>query len=780
MHGNRLRKLLDADQPSLRTQILISWPSITTRTTVHRIRITVFMTFCCLFGFSRGTSAENVTLTYDDLIQRLVDLEALSVLPNPGEKCAQESSTDRRCRFDVERDVYLDWDANLDNGQSITRMENGKVVLAEMAGPGCIWRIWSGEPARKNVQMILDGADVPALDLPFKQYFDGTAEKWPPISNRKIEYPPGADPKVSANLRTEIIGPVKGSALYHNASSGWNCYIPIPFQKSCKILADPWIPPYNRDGWGMFFTFTHSRFPEGTVVPTFTGDLAPEDRRALDAVNDFLAQCGADPAGQRPGQEFIARRIEVKPGETTTLADIQGARAITTLKIKPSLPKHPADRDVLRKLALQITWDDDAKPSVWSPLGDFFGTSPGLNKYRSLPLGMTDDGIYSYWYMPFATRGRVELINDDTKAHDVSFSITHAPLTRPIEQLGRFHAKWHGDTGMDPKRPFDWPMLRTRGRGRFCGVLLNIWNPVRGWWGEGDEKFFVDGEKYPSTFGTGSEDYFGYAWANRVPFQNAFHSQTVSLDRSLKDTGAHELQSLNRWHIADNVPFQTSFEACIEKFRPNFFPTRYNAVSYWYLAPGGDDPYDSVAVEERMKYMNQPDIPAAERFGYFTKKAYDRPIEVGEPNVARHGNCEEWNANQPLGWGTYTGGGVPTISKESSAPYVTAGKHAIKIHAQPAVCGLMKVDRVEPLSAYKVMVDTTVVSGKAKIQINMNDIGVLWGFFLEDGGPKTTEFIVTAGTKASQMDVFIMGVEKNTLFYIDNFRIYKIADLQAD
>jgi hypothetical protein len=581
-------------------------------------------------------------------------------------------------------------------------------------------------------------------------------------------------------MRTDVIGPVKGSALFHNASSGWNCYIPIPFQKSCKILADPWIPPYNREGWGMFFTFTHTRFPEGTVVPTYTRDLGKEGRAALDAVNDFLARCGTDPAGERQGQSVLNRGIEAKPGVTTLLADIKGARAITALKIKLPLPKLPADREILRQLVLQITWDDDRKPSVWSPLGDFFGTSPGVNKYRSLPLGMTDDGFYSYWYMPFATRARVELINDDSRAHNVTVSITHAPLSRPVDELGRFHAKWHGDTGMDPKRPIDWPMLKTRGRGRFCGVMLNIWNPVRGWWGEGDEKFYVDGEKYPSTFGTGSEDYFGYAWANRLPFQNAFHNQTVSLDRSLKDSGPHELQSLNRWHVADNVPFQTSFEATIEKFRPNFFPTRYNSVAYWYLAPGGDDPYDALAVEERVQYLNQPDIPAHERYGYFTRKAYDRPIKPGEPNAARHGNCEEWKDEQPLGWGTYTGGGVPTVSMETSSPYVTDGKHAIKVHAKPAVCGLLTVNAVEPLSAYKVMVDTTVVSGKAKIQINMNEVGVLWGLYLPEGGPKTTDLIVTTGAKDTQMDMFIMGVEEDTLYYVDNFRLVKIADLEAD
>ena len=93
-------------------------------------------------------------------------------------------------------------------------------------------------------------------------------------------------------------------------------------------------------------------------------------------------------------------------------------------------------------------------------------------------------------------------------------------------------------------------MLHTQGRGRFVGVELHVWNPRGGWWGEGDEKFYIDGEKFPSTFGTGSEDYFGYAWCNPTEFQNCYHNQT----RNPNNRGHI---SVNRWHITDNLPFQT-------------------------------------------------------------------------------------------------------------------------------------------------------------------------------------------------------------------------------
>ena len=162
--------------------------------------------------------------------------------------------------------------------------------------------------------------------------------------------------------------------------------------------------------------------------------------------------------------------------------------------------------------------------------------------------------------MPFGKSAVVELINQDQKPRDVEFQVTHAPLERPFEGLGHFHCKWHRDTvEMPQERWLDWAMLQTEGRGRFCGVMLHVWNPRGGWWGEGDEKLFVDGEKFPSTIGTGSEDYFGYAWCNPNLFQRPFHCQTMDQ----KNKGH---QSVFRWHLVDNVPFQKSFEAYIEKY----------------------------------------------------------------------------------------------------------------------------------------------------------------------------------------------------------------------
>jgi hypothetical protein len=196
-----------------------------------------------------GTIVPASALEYADLANRLVDLEGLAVLPARGEQCAQWSSYDRRSRYDAAADTYIDWGANGD-GYGVIRSEGDTVVLAEMEGPGCIWRIWSADPGDGHVKIYLDGSLEPAIDLPFKAYFD--------LKHEPFVYP----------------------ALVYTAALGRNSYVPIPYRKSCKVVAE--------NGWGRYYHFTYSSFPKGTVVPTFQGALTAEEKTSLSRVDELL------------------------------------------------------------------------------------------------------------------------------------------------------------------------------------------------------------------------------------------------------------------------------------------------------------------------------------------------------------------------------------------------------------------------------------------------------------------------------------------------------------
>ena len=433
-----------------------------------------------------------------------------------------------------------------------------------------LWRTWAATASSGHVKIYLDGATTPTVDLPFTSYFDGQTA---PFNRPNIDYIPSA------------------------AAHGFDNYTPIPFQKSCKVMAEK--------GWGQYYQFTYTQFPPDTVVPTFNMNLSAEDSAALDQADKILGQSGQNPVPDLPGAKTDSVPITAGAGQSMTVADLSGAGAITALKVKLDLPKDPeAQRILLRQLTVSITWDGDANPSVWSPLGDFFAYVGGADTFQSLPVGLTSDGtFYSYWYMPYGQMAHIEVGNDGPAPVAMTWEVSHAPLDQPIANLARFHAKWHRDAFLPDRQDRwpDWTLLTTQGTGRYVGTHLHGWNPRGGWWGEGDDKFFIDGEKFPSIFGTGSEDYFGYAWSSAGHFSRPYHNQI------LNENNAGHLDD-NRWHISDSVPFQTSFEGIIEKYYPNERSTLYAAESFWYLNATGTDPYKSVPVADRVDYWVRPQI----------------------------------------------------------------------------------------------------------------------------------------------------------------------------
>jgi hypothetical protein len=565
--------------------------------------VSLFMLLVMAFASSRAVSAEN--LTYKDLVKRYTDLEHLAVLPDAGEKGAMWSSWDRASTYDEASGKYVNWFANAD-GTGFIRKEDTKIVMAEMDGPGCIWRIWSAGPGGGHVKIYLDGAPEPTVDMPFGDYFSG--------NNAPFNYK---------------------SLSYYTWASGGDLYMPIPYQKSCKIVAD--------EKWGEYYHITYSSFPKDTTVPTFKKDMAPEDVAALKELDDFFAnKLGENPGGIRKGEKTVEKTAKVKPGQSVKIAELKGARAITAIKCKMDFKDRGSQMAPLRELAMRITWDGQKEPAVWCPLGDFFGTAPGRNYFKALPLGMTTNGFYSYWYMPFAKSAVVELVNDGKVEQTAKFSITHAPLTRSFDGLGHFHAKWHRDIFQLPEdRKIDWTILKTTGRGRFLGMMLHVLNKG-GWWGEGDEKFYVDNEKYPSTFGTGSEDYFGYAWCNPTWFVKALHGQTMT-----EQNAGH--QSIYRWQIPDNVPFHTAFEGYIEKYCGNDFPTLYACVTAWYLSPDGVDPIGTSTAADRTEYVKWPprDVAGFTVLGSTAGGAICQILGEDKPGTWKDNNHLVWLGAKP-------------------------------------------------------------------------------------------------------------------------------------
>ena len=494
---------------------------------------------------------------YTYFLNELVNLDGLPLLQD-GVISAQASSYDRTSRYDAETDEYIEWGANADWGQYIREDEETKEgVMAELEGPGCILRMWSASP-QGVIRFYLDGDTKPTYEFDFKKLFTGEIEPFirPLVWQRGV-----------------VLGGTNPAS---------DCYVPIPFAKSCKVTT----VLLNEDGTPKdipryHYQIGYKLYPKDWKVETFRLPLKPKYKAALDEAARLWENCGEDPQPLRRRRAREQREqvstIKVKPGETTKLFDLTGPATIrqfhATVKSK--------DAYAGRKVVLRAFWDGAEEPSVLTPIGDFFGRAVGEKEYRSLPLGMTDEMDYCYWRMPFRKRGTLTVENQGVKEATIECRFVYT-TGAVAENAAYFHAKWRREAS---SKTFDYPFLECDGSaGVYLGDVLAIDNLLGGWWGEGDEKIYVDGEKFPSTFGTGSEDYYGDAWGIRW-FVNPYHGCPQNEGRK---------QVLYRWHISDSIPFSKSFKITIENYSAFNFDMQngYASVAYWYQMPGGTDFFD--------------------------------------------------------------------------------------------------------------------------------------------------------------------------------------------
>jgi hypothetical protein len=499
---------------------------------------------CTLLWMTAQDSPAPRELSYAELLRRIVDLERLAEPLVPGETCKQFSSYDRRSRLDARTGRYVDWKANVDYGNFLRRDPEG-FVLAEMDGPGCIVRIWSANPAG-DLLFFVDHRPEPRWTVNFKELIEGKAEPF-------------------------------GPPLVGYQGRGANCFVPIPYQDHCRVVST---------AAGYYYHVDYVTFPQTWEVPWFYLPLDMGSSETLWLTNNLLANYAEIHRSARLYQRTEEGTVSVEPGQTKDLLRMEGPRVIKSLRIRVTAASEDALADALRKTILRIVWDDEAKPAVLTPIGDFFGTGPGFNAYQSVPMGTDGEWFYCHWVMPFRASARIGAANHGDQPVTVDWEIGSSELPGESQDALYFHARWRRSY---PNKEFDWPILECGGTGRYVGCALSVWNPITEWWGEGDEKVWVDDEAFPSWFGTGSEDYFGDAWGNRV-FQHGLHNCTRQ-----DGPGFGQYTALNRWHLSDAIPFQQSFRMTIENYGET---NEYAAVAYWYAGPDSTDFFEPIEPDE--------------------------------------------------------------------------------------------------------------------------------------------------------------------------------------
>ena len=279
-------------------------------------------------------------------------------------------------------------------------------------------------------------------------------------------------------------------------------------------------------------------------------------------------------------------RRPIAPGETLTLGELEGPGAITHLWFTVAA----TDPLYARSLVLRIYWDGEEEPAVESPLGDFFAVGHGANvPVDSIPVQVSSEGRARncYWRMPFRKSARLTVTND-SPTHPVRslyYYIDYERLPSLPKDTPYFHAQYRQEY---PCRPGDYLILDAVGRGHLVGTVLSVWHARGSWFGEGDDRFYIDGAETPTLHGTGTEDYFGDAWGFRQ-FNQPYHGVTLWDGRGIGSRG-----TAYRWHIVDPVRFEKSLRFTIEHKGPVLdlqgktlerYGERndcFSSVAYWY------------------------------------------------------------------------------------------------------------------------------------------------------------------------------------------------------
>ena len=283
----------------------------------------------------------------------------------------------------------------------------------------------------------------------------------------------------------------------------------------------------------------------------------------------------------------VSPSIKIPAGSTFTLAEIEGPGAIQHIWMT-CFPKY------WRSLVLRMYWDGEDEPSVETPYGDFFCNGWGQrSNVNSLPIVVNPaGGMNSYWEMPFRKSARITIENLADEEVVLYYQITYA-LTEVPDDVAYFHAQWRRNNPL-PYKEVHTIVDGIQGWGHYVGTYIAWGVNNTGWWGEGEVKFYIDGDdEFPTICGTGTEDYFGGAWNWEYPKgeYGVYSTPFLGLPQVIKPDGLYQSQQrfgMYRWHIMDPIRFEEDLRVTIQalgwRSGGRYLPLQDDiaSVAYWY------------------------------------------------------------------------------------------------------------------------------------------------------------------------------------------------------
>ena len=485
----------------------------------------------------------------------LPELSRLDLLPRfkPSVKVASISSYDRTGGNDD----------GFSGKYSFVRKEGDGLVIADLQGPGVIYRIWTPTPTDDPMEFYFDGETEPHVKIRYRDLFDGS--------------------------KAPFLAPVVGFG-----SGGFYCYLPMPYKVSCKVII--------RAPRVQFYQINYATYAPGTPLETFSPTSPALSGEPMQKAQHLLGMQGKDlssqvvPEGTHLQVSKIARTLA--PGKSVTLFDSKRGGRIAGIRLSPASAFVGKDRATL----LKITWDGDKKPAVLCPVGDFFGYAWGTPSARSLLVGTEGDTCYAYFPMPFDRSAKIELVSEQTAGSSLSVQaeVIHADLPRRKDE-GRFYALWQRENPTPKGKPFTY--VETEGRGHLVGVTLQAQGSIPGItpFFEGDDQGWIDGEL--SIHGTGSEDFFNGGWYD-VPGRWEGRA-SYPLSGCLEYSRPQARSGGFRLFLTDAYAFHKSIKLDMEHApEHNDFIADYVGVSYLYLENRPTTPW--ILPEQAARAVHDP------------------------------------------------------------------------------------------------------------------------------------------------------------------------------
>ncbi|MBD3617360.1 MAG: DUF2961 domain-containing protein [Gracilimonas sp.] len=520
-----------------------------------------------LFVLPTGVQAQQISL--ESLLKEMVDRDQIARFPDPEYINKQFSSYDRASEEAGTQEWFANWDRT-----NFLREENNsgrrEFVLYDADGPGVMVRYWmtfGGPGAGEGIlRFYIDGSEKPVIEGNAMEVLSGGIITGAPLSSSV-------------------------SPLTDYGRRGHNLYLPIPYAENLKITYESENVAENGAKHGsedVYYNINYRSYPPEVNVHSFSTEQLEGAEPLLDEVQQKLAEKDKEQELEEFELAHLPLSRTLKPGDNFT-KEVEGPAAIRKVMLQLLADNV---KQALRSTVMEIRFDGNE--TFWVPVGDFFGTGYQIRESNTWYTTVTSHGMMSaYWVMPFQRNAEITFHNMGEQTVHLQNAVVSYSDWNWDERSMYFGSSWKQYSNLytgEQKNmegigdPFDVSFTHLKGQGVFVGDVLTLFNTAYDWWGEGDEKIYVDGEDFPSHFGTGTEDYYGYAWVRPEIFNN--HPFIAQPDGSGNITPGYTINT--RFRVLDAIPFNKELKLDMELWHWTSTLIDYAPVTYFYLRPAGD------------------------------------------------------------------------------------------------------------------------------------------------------------------------------------------------